>query len=80
MLNKLRALYARIFKPEGLVVLSCKDVTEDFYHKEGERIFRVEYYKRGYIHVHYISYSGEYSENNEIALLQRYCVERVKHV
>jgi len=79
MLNKLRALFARIFKPE-FMVLSCKDVTEDFYHKEGERIFRVEYYKQGRIYIRYISYSGEYSENNEIALLQKYCVERVKHV
>lgn len=73
-----KVLFARIFKVE-FMVLSCRDVTEEFYHKENERIYRVEYHKRGKPYVRYISFSGEYSPNPEIRALQKYCVESVKH-
>ena len=81
-LSKLaKRLFAIIFKPE-MMIIDCKDVTDEYEHNEGERIFRVEYFKHGEGIIRYIKYtpSSGYSENSEIRALQKYCVERVKHV
>jgi len=81
----LKLFFARFFKKTwDIVILDCKDVTSEF-DVENERMFRVRYAKifpkrNPIIYIHYIKYNGEYSENPEIALLQKYCIERVKRV
>jgi hypothetical protein len=79
-----KRLFAIIFKPE-IMVIDCKDVTDEYEVNKNERIFRVKYVKfprkgKPIRYIRYIRFTGEYSENPEIALLQKYCVERVKHV
>jgi hypothetical protein len=62
------------------MILSCIDITDQYFHGENEKIFRVAYYEHGKTYIRDISFSGEYSKDPKTALLQKYCVERVKHV
>jgi hypothetical protein len=77
------ARFKKTKKTWDIVVLDCKDVTSKFENvRDGERIFRVKYVKifpkkNPIIYIRYIKYD-EYSENPEIAMLQKYCIERVK--
>jgi hypothetical protein len=77
----LKKLWVITFRPKGLVVIDCVDVTDEYVNvSENERIFRVEYYKDGEWYIERIRFTGEYSNNQTIRKLQEYCVERVKHV
>jgi hypothetical protein len=83
-LFKLFKLYllARFKKTWDMIVLDCEDVTSEFdLDIDNERMFRVRYAKifpkkNPIIYIRYIKYNGKYSENPEIALLQKHCVER----
>jgi len=75
----IKTLVAKLFKVK-FMILNCIDITEYSFHRENERIYHVKYYKKGKINGRDISFSGEYSKDPEIRALQKYCVERVKHV
>jgi len=76
-------ILARLKRREGIVILDCEDVTSEYENvSENERIFYVRYVKLSKegsaFYMRYIRFTGEYSENPEIAMLQKYCIEHAR--